>query len=57
LENEDIADALSDRGADPLLRSYLWAYPAGIDWFVNLADANAMAAASILQAAYRSPDA
>jgi hypothetical protein len=53
--NEDIADALTDRGADPLLRSYLWAYPAGIDWFVNLADANATEAPSILQAAYRSP--
>ena len=53
--NEDIADLLTDRGADPLLRSYLWAYPAGIDWFVNLADANAPEASSILRAAYRSP--
>lgn len=34
----EIGDALSDRGTDPLLRSYLWAYPAGIDWFVALAD-------------------
>lgn len=25
--NETIADYLSDRGANPLLRSYLWAYP------------------------------
>jgi hypothetical protein len=53
--NEVIADALTDRGADPLLRSYLWAYPAGIDWFVNLADANAEEAPSILRAAYHSP--
>ncbi len=30
-----ISDQLSDRGADPLLRSYLWAYPAGLDWFVR----------------------
>jgi hypothetical protein len=54
-KDEDIADVLTDRGADPLLRSYLWAYPAGIDWFVNLADANAPETLSILQAAYHSP--
>jgi hypothetical protein len=54
-KNEDIADLLTDRGADPLLRSYLWAYPAGIDWFVNLADAKAPETSSILRAAYRSP--
>jgi hypothetical protein len=54
-KNEDIADVITDRGADPLLRSYLWAYPAGIDWFVNLADAKAPETSSILQAAYRSP--
>src|SRR5690242_5784608 len=53
--NDDIADALTDRSADPLLRSYLWAYPAGIDWFVNLADANTPEASSILRSAYRSP--
>jgi len=51
-----IADMLSDRGADPLLRSYLWAYPAGIDWFVRLADsATADTARSILRSAYQSP--
>jgi hypothetical protein len=53
--DEGIADLLTDRGADPLLRSYLWAYPAGIDWFVNLADANAPEASSILRTAYRNP--
>ncbi len=53
--NEDIGDLLTDRGADPLLRSYLWAYPAGIDWFVNLADANVPETSSILRAAYRNP--
>ncbi len=53
--DEDIADLLTDRGSDPLLRSYLWAYPAGIDWFVNLADSNATEAPAILQAAYRRP--
>jgi len=53
--NEDMADMLTDRGSDPLLRSYLWAYPAGIDWFVNLADAKAAQSSTILRAAYRSP--
>jgi hypothetical protein len=53
--DEDIADALTDRGTDPLLRSYLWAYPAGIDWFVNLADAKLAKTSGVLQAAYREP--
>ena len=53
--DEDIADALTDRGADPLLRSYLWAYPAGIDWFANLADAEPANVSAILQACYRDP--
>jgi hypothetical protein len=50
------SDALSDRGADPQLRGYLWASPAGIDWFVHLADHNnADLNRRILQAAYRDP--
>lgn len=50
-----ISNALSDRGADPLLRSYLWAYPAGIDWFVRLAETDLTAASRVLRAAYRKP--
>lgn len=51
-----IGDMLSDRGANPLLRSYLWSYCAGIDWFVRLADEAPQAtAAAVLQAAYRAP--
>jgi hypothetical protein len=54
--DEDIADSLSDRGANLLLRSYLWAYPAGIDWFVSLADsADARVITEVLHAAYRAP--
>jgi hypothetical protein len=54
--SDTIADALADRGTDPLLRSYLWAYPAGIDWFVALADhADAATVQKVLQAAYRRP--
>ncbi|WP_245627773.1 hypothetical protein [Actinomadura oligospora] len=51
-----ISDLLSDRGADPQLRSYLWAYPAGVDWFVNLAEADdPELARTVLRAAYRDP--
>lgn len=54
--DEDIADYLADRGTSPLLRSYLWAYPAGIDWFVSLADsADARVIPEVLHAAYRAP--
>lgn len=51
----EIADMLADRGTDPLLRSYLWAYPAGLDWFVALAEAPSTTAAGVLRAAYRRP--
>jgi hypothetical protein len=50
-----ISDLLTDRGNDPMLRSYLWAYPAGIDWFVSLADADAKVIGEVLHAAYRTP--
>ncbi len=50
-----ISDMLADRGADPLLRSYLWSYPAGLDWFAALADAPATVGRKVLRAAYREP--
>jgi hypothetical protein len=50
-----ISSILADRGADPLLRSYLWAYPAGFDWFAALADADASVIRQVLHAAYRDP--
>lgn len=46
---------LSDRGRDPQLRSYLWAYPAGLDWFVNLHDSGGSLLAEVLHAAYQRP--
>ncbi|RSM77711.1 hypothetical protein DMH04_34605 [Kibdelosporangium aridum] len=53
---ETIGRMLSDRSTDVLLRSYQWAYPAGADWFVRLAETNDNQVISeILQAAYRSP--
>jgi hypothetical protein len=50
-----IGDFLADRGADPKLRSYLWAYPAGLDWFAALAEADHSVIDQVLHAAYRNP--
>ena len=36
-------------------RSYLWSYPAGIDWFVCLADQEPALGRDILRAAYGDP--
>lgn len=53
--NNQIAGMLTDRSTDPLLRTYMWAYAAGIDWFTNLADADETTIRQVLHAAYRTP--
>jgi hypothetical protein len=53
--DEDIADTIADRGVNPQLRTYLWAYPAGIDWFVSLAEDGGPATSEVLRSAYRRP--
>ena len=54
--DDRIGDLLADRGTNPLLRSYLWAYPAGLDWFTALADrGTTVAAQEVIRAAYRDP--
>lgn len=53
--DENIGNILSDRGVNPQLRSYLWAYPAGLDWFAALAESGSSVADEVLQASYRSP--
>lgn len=50
-----ISNYLADRAVNPRLRSYLWAYPAGLDWFAALADSGAAVAPDVLRAAYRAP--
>ncbi|MBA9001524.1 hypothetical protein HNR21_000406 [Actinomadura cellulosilytica] len=50
-----IAGYLVDRGTDPQLRTYMWAYPAGLDWFAALAEADARVIREVLHAAYRDP--
>lgn len=53
---EPIGRSLADRSTDPLLRSYQWAYPAGADWFVSLAESDAPDTISkVLNTAYREP--
>ncbi|MGH3772553.1 MAG: hypothetical protein ACRDRW_14350 [Pseudonocardiaceae bacterium] len=54
--NGNIGDILADRSVDPLLRSYLWSYPAGADWFVALAeDAPNSTQQTVLRACYEAP--
>lgn len=51
----EIASLLVDRSQSPLLRSYLWSYPAGCDWFVGLFADDEVAGLEVLRAAYRTP--
>ncbi|BCJ55073.1 hypothetical protein Asp14428_65480 [Actinoplanes sp. NBRC 14428] len=53
--DEAIGNILSDRGVNPQLRSYLWAYPAGLDWFMNLSEAGKEHVDDVLRASYRDP--
>lgn len=53
--DEEIADELTDRGQNGLLRSYLWSYAAGLDWFASLAEAGRATIEEVLRAAYRAP--
>lgn len=53
--DDEVAAILRDRTLDPQLRSYLWAYPAGIDWFLALHDAGGSLLAEVLHAGYQRP--
>lgn len=50
-----IERALADRSTSPQLRSYLWAYTAGIDWFTALSYASTDLIREVLHAAYCAP--
>jgi hypothetical protein len=50
-----IANVLNDRSVNPLLRSYLWSYPAGLDWFTSLAKESPHVAAHVMREAYSRP--
>ncbi|MGH4010228.1 MAG: hypothetical protein ACRDTH_19070, partial [Pseudonocardiaceae bacterium] len=53
--DEEIARELYDRSRNPQFRSYLWSYPAGMDWFVRLVEAGGTGLAEVLCEAYRRP--
>ena len=53
--DNDVADLLADRSNNPRLRSYLWSYPAGLDWFVRLSHADAGIAQKVIRQAYVQP--
>ena len=55
LSTNDILRELRDRSTNPQLRSYLWAYPAGIDWFVQLTEAGGTVAVEVFREAYKRP--
>jgi hypothetical protein len=53
--DEDVARELQDRSRNPQLRSYLWSYPAGMDWFVRLFEAGGTTPTEVLREAYKRP--
>ena len=50
-----VASELVDRSRHPQLRTYLWAYPAGIDWFVRLYETAGTLLVEVLRDAYQRP--
>ncbi|GAA2134522.1 hypothetical protein [Actinomadura napierensis] len=55
MTDKTITGYLADRGTSPEHRSYMWAYPAGLDWFAALADADPKVSRKVLHAAYQAP--
>lgn len=53
--DEEITREFHDRSRNPQFKSYLWAYPAGIDWFTKLIEAGDTPLAEVLREAYRRP--
>jgi hypothetical protein len=53
--DEEITREFYDRSRNPQFRSYLWAYPPGIDWFIRLVEAGGTPLEEVLREAYRRP--
>jgi len=53
--DEEIAREIYDRSGNTQFRSYLWAYPAGMDWFIKLVEAGGKTLVEVLREAYRRP--
>jgi len=50
---QTVVNDLVDRSRNPQLRSYLWAYPARLDWFVRLYEAPGTVPAEVLRDAFQ----
>lgn len=55
VSDSEVEREIRDRSLNPRLRSYLWAYPAGLDWFMCLYEERPAAVKDVLRAAYRKP--
>lgn len=53
--DEEILRECYDRSRNPQFKSYLWAYPAGIDWFIRLIETSDAPLAEVLREAYKQP--
>jgi len=53
--DEGIGREFYDRSRNPQFKSYLWAYPAGMDWFIRLVETGGSPLQEVLREAYRRP--
>jgi hypothetical protein len=53
--DQRIERIMADRGVDPLLRTYMWAYAAGFDWFMALSGEEAELKQDIIRRCYTAP--
>jgi len=53
--DDEIARELYDRSRNPQFRSYLWSYPAGMDWFIRLVEEGGATPTEVLREAYKRP--
>jgi hypothetical protein len=53
--DKEIAREFYDRSRNPQFKSYLWAYPAGMDWFIRLIETGGPPLAEVLRESYRRP--
>jgi hypothetical protein len=53
--DQGIGREFYDRSRNPQFKSYLWAYPAGMDWFIRLVETGGAPLVEVLREAYRRP--
>lgn len=55
ISDKELEREARDRTLNPRLRSYLWSYPAGVDWFMNLWELESTLVPEVFGAAYQRP--